>query len=361
MGGNLSCLGGNPEGPNKNVSDVKLFSPDESELNRETMNFSALLSKSTVSRIQSAVRGHQTRNIYNSQIQAKKEARIWFQLELKYPRTEKSLSSLQSSLISKLESSLPPFEAESEADGIKVQSKPALQLEDGSVYEGKWDLNGRHHGEGTLIMKDGTKVVGSFKAGILQGLARMIQPTGTVFEGQFKDGKLNGHGKILGNHGGRFEGKIIDNKLHGPGKEEWNDGMKYVGDYVNGLRQGKGKIEFGDGDSYEGDFYQDKIHGQGTFYWKNGNCYSGSWAEGKMRGKGRFEWKDGRVYEGNFVDDLKHGAGVMTWSDGKRYDGEWKAGQQHGEGKYKFLKDGTWLERKGQWENGSRKKWLDKE
>jgi hypothetical protein len=361
MGGNFSCLGGNPEGPNKNVSDVRLFSPTESDLKEEAMTFSAVLSKNTISRIQGAVRGHQTRSLLQPSLDAKKEARIWFQLELKYPPTLKALSSFQDPTISKLEASLPAFKPKIENDGVKVTQKPALQLDDGSIYEGKWDLKGRHHGEGCLITKDGTKVVGSFKSGVLQGLARMIQPTGTVFEGEFKNGKLNGQGKIIGNHGGRFEGKIENNKLHGNGKEEWPDGMKYEGDYVNGLRQGRGKIEFGNGDLYEGDFYADKIHGFGSFTWKNGNSYKGSWADGKMRGIGEFCWKDGRVYNGSFVDDQKHGNGVMVWPDGKKYDGDWKNGMQHGPGKYSFIKDGKLVQRTGIWENGSRKRWTDKE
>lgn len=361
MGGNLSCLGGNPEGPTKNVSDVKLFTPQELEVDAGNVRISALLPKDSIARIQGAMRGHKTRQLYKSQLDAKKEARCWFQIDLKYPQVHKSLHKLQNSLISKLEKELPEFIPQVEQDGIKVKSKPALQMEDGSIYKGDWDLNGRHHGSGTLLKQDGTKITGSFKKGLLQGLARMINPGGTIYEGEFKNGILNGNGKIFASHGGKFEGNILDGKFHGSGQEEWPDGMKYEGDYVNGLRQGSGKIQFGDGDIYEGDFYADKIHGIGTYTWKNGNCYTGGWAEGKMRGKGVFKWKDGRVYEGSFVDDQKHGEGVMTWPDGKKYDGEWKNGQQHGNGTYRFLKDQVWVERKGVWENGSRKTWVGKE
>ena len=57
------------------------------------------------------------------------------------------------------------------------------------------------------------------------------------------------------------------------------------------------------------------------------------------------------------MNDKKDGKGLFEWPDGKKYNGEWKNGKQHGFGEYFNVADKTW--KKGIWEFGRRKKWLD--
>ena len=133
---------------------------------------------------------------------------------------DKPVEEIQNKLVTILESGLAPLNMEKLNDGIEVKSKPAVKLNNGSIYEGEWDKKGNQHGKGTLITEDGSKIVGIFKGGLLEGIGRMINSTGLVYEGEFKEGKLNGNGKVKGKHGGKFDGNLEDGKLHGYGVEE---------------------------------------------------------------------------------------------------------------------------------------------
>ena len=76
-----------------------------------------------------------------------------------------------------------------------------------------------------------------------------------------------------------------------------------------------------------------------------------------MHGHGTFIWPDERKYIGNYVQDRKDGYGIFEWKDGRKYKGQWLNGKQHGEGEFYSPKDNTW--RRGLWEKGKRKVWLD--
>ena len=52
------------------------------------------------------------------------------------------------------------------------------------------------------------------------------------------------------------------------------------------------------------------------------------------------------------------GYGVFYWNDGRKYEGQFEDNKQHGFGKY-TLQDGTI--KYGIYENGIRKKWVDKD
>ena len=364
MGSNFSCWGGANELSIKNMSeggDVHLCTPQERDEIPADLNSDLILNAKDAILIQSAMRGYLTRKDFKQPMHNMREARSWYKLVQKYRPADKPLTEMQNKLVTALEQHLVPLDVQRPEDGIEVRAQPALKLENGSVYEGEWDKSGNQHGKGTLITEDGSKVVGCFKKGMLEGLGRMIVATGLVYEGEFKEGKLNGNGKVHGKHGGKFDGALRDGKLHGYGEEAWPDGMKYEGNDEAGQRQGTGKLTLGDGSSYEGEFSQDKMHGSGRYAWKNGNKYSGEWKNNKMHGEGVFEWQDGRRYEGSFVDDLKSGKGKMNWPDGRVYDGEWLLGKQHGQGTYTFFKGDKEITRKGVWDDGCRKSWIDKE
>ena len=354
MGANFSCLGGTTE-PIKNATDVKQRSPQEFEEEKDGL----VVYPSETVQIQSAVRGFIARKELNKPLADLKESRNWFKVEEVYAAVDKPVSEFQHSSVTFLEKDLDEIHAVRPDDGVEVQSKPAMVLKNGSIYEGEWNKKGNHHGKGTLITEDGSKLTGIFKEGTLEGLGRIIHATGLLYEGEFKDGKLNGKGKIKAKHGGKFEGNLTDGKLNGYGVEEWPDGMKYEGEYHFGQRKGRGKLSLGDGSVYEGDFLDDKMHGKGEYRWKNGNKYTGEWKNNKMDGYGVFLWQDGRKYEGQFKDDVKSGDGKMTWPDGRIYEGEWLDGKQHGNGSYSFIKNNIPTTRKGVWENGSRKSWTE--
>jgi hypothetical protein len=351
MGENFSCLGGN-EPVQKNGIDIKVFTPKN-----ELENDSILVNENEAVSIQSAARGYIDRKKIKKPLEDIKESNSWVKVEKKYQLTEIPIEEIQNEKVTSIEVKLAPLDIVKHDDGVPVQSKPPLKLEDGSVYEGEWNKLGQKHGKGTLITEDGSKSTGIFKNGDLEGPGRIIQSTGLVLEGEFKQGKLNGEGKIKGKHGETFEGNLRNGNLHGFGVETWPDGMKYEGEYNNGQREGKGKLVLGDGSTYEGDFFKDKMEGQGVYTWKTGNKYTGEWKNSKMNGKGVFQWEDGRKYEGEFKDDLKNGYGKMVWPDGRYHEGTWLDGKQHGKGTYNYSKGDKFIARKGNWENGSRVSW----
>ncbi len=54
----------------------------------------------------------------------------------------------------------------------------------GTSYEGEWE-NGVFHGQGTLTFANGSKLVGEFKDGNIQGIGKTICPEGHITEADF--------------------------------------------------------------------------------------------------------------------------------------------------------------------------------
>jgi len=79
-----------------------------------------------------------------------------------------------------------------------------------------------------------------------------------------------------------------------------------------------------------------------------------------MNGKGHLKWQDGREYIGQFEGDKRHGQGSFTWKDGRQYRGQWAEGKQHGTGFFKSSREAV-NERKGEWKDGKRVRWLDED
>ena len=59
----------------------------------------------------------------------------------------------------------------------------------GTSYEGEWK-NGVFHGQGTLTFANGSKLVGDFVDGSIQGIGQSICPDGHVTEIDFGEGFL---------------------------------------------------------------------------------------------------------------------------------------------------------------------------
>ena len=114
-------------------------------------------------------------------------------------------------------------------------------LDDGSscTYDGEFK-NGRMEGFGMMTFEDGTKYVGQFASGILDGYASIYNPDGYMIKkGNFVSGKLNGIATIYDNYGqeiyeGRFisdvptEGEYISSCIDATFAEIENDTERYV-------------------------------------------------------------------------------------------------------------------------------------
>jgi hypothetical protein len=244
-----------------------------------------------------------------------------------------------------------------------LDADEVYELDDGTVYQGRWDEAGKKQGQGLEVRTDGSKFVGNFKNSLREGRGRLIYANGDQYEGSFKNGKLEGKGKYTAYEGVVYEGQFKSDMKNGYGKENWPDGSVYEGFFEDNFKHGHGKFLWKDGSSYEGDFKEDKIEGKGIYTWGNGKRYDGTWKNNKMHGFGVFTWPSGRRYEGNYKNDVKDGMGKFTWPDGRVYDGEWENGQQHGLGYYTFLnkKNQKMITRKGRWEAGSRVEWVKDE
>jgi hypothetical protein len=307
--------------------------------------------------VQCALRGYLFRKNFEPKLKEFQDHKF-IDIEKIYEKLEASMQELIPSEIFEIEKNLASLHIGRPEDNVSVIEREPVKLDDGTIYSGEWNRDGKMHGIGTIITTDGSKITGAFQNGELNGQGRKIDSDGLMVEGEFKGGLPEGQGKMIRKDGAKFQGNFENGKITGKGKEEWQDGVNYSGEYRDGERHGKGKLETKDG-SYSGKFKKGKIHGKGKFTWKNGNSYKGNWRNNMMDGTGTFKWNDGRVYQGEWKKDQRHGKGIMTWADGREYDGDWKNGNFDGIGKIKYVNSlRAELAREGEWKEGVRIKWL---
>jgi len=68
-----------------------------------------------------------------------------------------------------------------------VYAKPPIKFnEEGTIYKGEWSMQGKKHGYGILVTKEGSKYEGFWNNDQLEGLGRFIE-----IRGNYYDGKLN--------------------------------------------------------------------------------------------------------------------------------------------------------------------------
>jgi hypothetical protein len=95
---------------------------------------------------------------------------------------------------------------------------------------------------------------------------------GDMYEGCTDvEGRFNGKGKYLWADGRYYSGYWVNNKREGSGEFKFSDGSLYIGDWVNNKMDGKGKYTNTDGDIYEG-YYKDNMkNGEGIQTYTVGN------------------------------------------------------------------------------------------
>jgi hypothetical protein len=75
-----------------------------------------------------------------------------------------------------------------------VVSRPPHILKNGSIYFGQWSLEGKLHGRGTLVARNGGKFEGFFCDDRPTGPGRIIKADGSYYIGGMKDHCVQ-HGK----------------------------------------------------------------------------------------------------------------------------------------------------------------------
>jgi hypothetical protein len=154
---------------------------------------------------------------------------------------------------------------------------------------------------------------------------------GTTYEGFFDlHGSWHGKGRWSSSNGDAYDGAFVSGERHGYGIYTWSDGRQYQGNFEHNVRQGRGVLVYANNDLYEGDFVRGMRHGRGRFVFANGAVYQGEWQGGLYHGRGKLVQNDGRIYEGYFREGQAHGRGKEIDSNGKTiHDGFWKTGKPY--------------------------------
>lgn len=70
---------------------------------------------------------------------------------------------------------------------MNILTKPPIKFnEEGTIYKGDWNMQGKKHGYGILVTKEGSKYEGFWKNDQLEGLGRFIEIRGNYYDGNFK-------------------------------------------------------------------------------------------------------------------------------------------------------------------------------
>ncbi len=165
---------------------------------------------------------------------------------------------------------------------IRTQSLYWVKTDNGCEYlthhvdasKIKWDgecLDGKVHGEGTVIVYKNDTLLYEYKGIIQNGalkIGEMFWASGKKYVGEWKDSKLNGKGIL--NWGGKWTGQ------------------KYVGEFKDSKRHGQGTLTLVNGSKYVVEFEDDKMHGQGIAF-NNINrvikSETGIWVDGVFKKK----------------------------------------------------------------------------
>ncbi|MCY6485878.1 hypothetical protein OW763_16325 [Clostridium aestuarii] len=80
-----------------------------------------------------------------------------------------------------------------------------IRYENGFVYKGLVNQQGKPNGRGRLTFADGFEYEGDFKNGIMDGYGKMTFASGYIYEGEWKNNKRNGKGKLISPEGKSIE------------------------------------------------------------------------------------------------------------------------------------------------------------
>jgi len=117
-----------------------------------------------------------------------------------------------------------------------------IKYPDGEKYIGGWK-NDKPHGKGTYTFANGSKQVGTFKNGLLEGDGKSFGSNGKIlFDGKYQDGTPNGWGTLYDDEGGNYKSKFKNGLPDGVGLETTSDGQKIVREWKDGkLVEGRKK------------------------------------------------------------------------------------------------------------------------
>mmetsp|Transcript_79924 Transcript_79924/g.232011 ORF Transcript_79924/g.232011 Transcript_79924/m.232011 type:complete len:408 (+) Transcript_79924:31-1254(+) len=191
--------------------------------------------------------------------------------------------------------------------------------------------------------------------GLRHGRGRYTYPnTFFTYDGEWVEGQKHGQGKLILGDGSLYEGEFKNGEIEGQGRRTWASGAEYTGQFHMGEKHGTGTLSSGGGVRYEGGWQHNQRHGRGTLTGADGSVYEGDFVLHRQTGQGKMVTASGEEYVGQWHDGVKHGSGTMMWPDGARYEGEWHEGIFHGQGAFSGGEsaDGTQRMYTGVWAQG---------
>lgn len=208
-----------------------------------------------------------------------------------------------------------------------------ISFPDGSIYRGSLDERGMLGGQGNLIWPTGAYYKGQFLEGLMHGNGVYVLADGTKQEGVFERGVIL-EGTITDAFGSKYIGKFKNGILNGVGEIQYSNGGYYKGDVANGYENGVGTYTSYNGEIVQGHFKDGVLDGKARVEFSGGGSFEGTFIGGVKQGKGVLIYSDGSRYKGDFNNDKPEGCGVLLKSTGDRYEGAFKAGEFHGIGEY---------------------------
>ena len=191
-----------------------------------------------------------------------------------------------------------------------------LSFANGNTYNGQI-LDGKPHGKGCLLYKNGCQFVGEFKQGVpFNGLGYIqydiqnddvtkymrseyigwefmrLEYTGSIFEGQ-----RNGYGTLQYPDGWSFKGFWADDLPYtGEGFYIYANGDHFEGSINDGLcTDGRTSVTLSNGSKYIGKILNGKFNGNGTMVYPNGDKLECFWKDDQPYGKCILKYPDGTV------------------------------------------------------------------
>lgn len=138
----------------------------------------------------------------------------------------------------------------------------------GDRYIGTFNIRGRYHGHGEIWYRHSSCYYrGQFQNGKRHGYGIMVMRDGKFYEGQFENDQRSGEGTFYWSDGRVYRGFYKNDEKCGRGVHVWTTTSSFFGHFFNNLRSGFGIYRWHTGKIFFGYYSSDRRHGNGiTFY-----------------------------------------------------------------------------------------------
>jgi hypothetical protein len=185
-------------------------------------------------------------------------------------------------------------------------------------------FNGKNGGnfDSTTDTSNSNNISGIYSGMVTDGIpdtpfgqdATCLYDDGSKYVGSFRAGRRNGVGTYTTSKGDQYIGKYVADKLNG--SASWSSetrGERFEGLWENHKPNGHGKYYYIDGSTYEGNWKDGKRHGRGLLLYSTN-------PSPRKRNMEKYEIS----YNGDWNEDVKDGFGIIEYSDGSRIETKFK-------------------------------------